>query len=235
MTERPLLSRVWYEGWRKVVLAVGGVLFRLRYSGQENVPLEGPVILAANHQSYLDPPLIGAGCPRRINYLARIGLFRFAPFAWLIRSFDAIPIDQESGGLAGLKETLRRLKRGEAVLLFPEGSRSPDGQIQPFEPGFTALAYRSRAAIVPTAIEGAFDAWPRYRRFPRPGVVHVHFGAPVLPQDYARCDERELVARVEAEVRRLHAELRNRPVFRKRGRRAEWGVATPFSAGKERG
>jgi 1-acyl-sn-glycerol-3-phosphate acyltransferase len=183
--------------------------FRVRYTGAESVPKEGAILVVANHQSFLDPPLVGAGFPRMMNYMARKTLFRFAPFAWLIRSYNAFPIDQEGSALGGVKETLRRLKSGEVVLVFPEGARTPDGEITPFLPGFAALAVRSRAMILPAAIEGAFQAWPRTRRWPRPGRVRVHFGDPISAADVQQMDERELVAELERRVRAYHSDLRN--------------------------
>jgi len=212
MAERPFASRLWYEFLRRVLQLAAVLLYRVRHTGYHNIPRTGGVLVVSNHQSVMDPPLVGMGCPRRMNYLARETLFRFGPFRWLITSLDAIPIDREGVRLAGIKESLRRLKRGEMVLMFPEGTRTSDGQIQPFRPGFCALAQRSKAAILPVAVEGAFQAWPRGRRFPRPGVVHVHYGEPLLPEDIAGWDELRLVAEVEQRVRRCHAILRSRPV-----------------------
>jgi 1-acyl-sn-glycerol-3-phosphate acyltransferase len=186
--------------------------YRTRYTGQRNIPPDGPVLVVANHQSFFDPPLIGAGCPRRMNYLARKNLFEHSSLSWLIRSLDAIPVDRE-GALSGLKETLRRLKRDEMVLIFPEGARTWDGEVAEFQPGFATLAVRSRAAILPVAIEGAFQAWPRWQKFPRLGTLHVHYGVPVMPDDVARLEERDLVAEVERRVRLYHAELRRNPAF----------------------
>ena len=94
------------------------------------------------------------------------------------------------------------------VLIFPEGTRTRDGQIAPFRPGFTALAVRSGAAILPVAIEGAFQAWPRWRKFPGLGRIRVHFGVPILPAEIAGRDERRLLAEVERRVRRCHAQLK---------------------------
>ncbi len=148
-----------------------------------------------------------------MNFLARDTLFRSPVFAKLIASVNAIPIDRDGVGLGGIKETLRRLKRGEMVLVFPEGTRTPDGEIHPFRPGFTALAVRSKATIVPAAIEGAFDAWPRWQKFPKSGTVRVHYGAPILPSQIQVTDDRELVAEVERRVRECQAVLRQRPVF----------------------
>jgi len=154
---------------------------------------------------------VGIGCPRRINYVARDTLFRFAPFGRLLSSVGSIPIDREGIGLGGIKESLKRLKRGEIVLIFPEGTRSPDGEIHPFRPGFTALAVRSKAAILPVAIDGAFAAWPRWQKFPGLGRIRVHFGEPILPGEFAGRAERDLLAEVERRVRECQAELRRQP------------------------
>ncbi len=155
-----------------------------------------------------------------MNYLARASLFRFGPFRWLINSLDAIPIDREGSSLAGIKETLRRLRQGEMVVVFPEGMRTWDGEVGPFKPGFTTLAVRGRAAIVPAAIEGAFDVWPRWQKLPRLGIIHVHYGPPILPEQVRQFDETELIAEVRRRVCRCHAHLCRRPVFsRQRARR----------------
>jgi len=209
MTERSILARFWYRLLQRSVQVATGILYRTRYTGKENIPASGGVLMVANHQSHLDPPLIGVGVSRRMNYLARQTLFSFAPFGWLLHSLDVIPIDRDGIGLSGIKESLRRLKRGEMVLIFPEGTRTSDGEIAPFRPGFTALAVRSGAAILPAAIEGAFRVWPRWKKFPGRGRIAVHFGKPMLPSEVAGRDDRELVAEVERRVRECQAELRS--------------------------
>lgn len=207
------VNRCWYEFSRFVVRAAAALFFRIRYSGWQEIPRTGPVLIVSNHQSHLDPPLIGAGVPRTISYLARQSLFRSRFFSKLIRSYGAIPLDLEGNPLPGLKECLRRLKSGDAILIFPEGTRTPHGDMQPFERGFTALARRSQAVIVPAAIEGAFRAWPRRRRFPRPGRVHVHFGKPLTPDEYLAWSDERLVGEAEARVRECLNVLRSRRVF----------------------
>jgi len=154
--------------------------------------------------------------------VARDTLFGFTPFAKLMLSLNAIPIDREGGGLAGLKETLRRLKRGEMVLLFPEGTRTRDGRIGPFRPGFTTLAVRGRAAVLPVAIEGAYCAWPRRRRLPWVATIHVHYAQPLSAAEVACFAERELLREVEGRVRACHEMLCGRPVLARQGRR-HWG------------
>ncbi len=161
--------------------------------------------MLANHQSHLDPVLLGLACDRRLNFLARQTLFSFPPLGWLINSLDAIPIHREGSGLGGLKETLKRLKRDELVLMFPEGTRTPNGDIKQFKPGFCALARRAGVPLLPVGLDGAFNSWPRWRHFPLPGVVHIQFGPPLRPDEIARLDDTALVAEIEARVRDCHA------------------------------
>jgi 1-acyl-sn-glycerol-3-phosphate acyltransferase len=208
MSKRSLPSRIWYQFLRCLICLLGALVYRVRYGGIKNIPTTGPVLVVSNHQSHLDPPLIGAGCWRRMNYLARETLFR-PPLGWLISTLDAIPIDRDGLGISGLKESLRRLKRGEMVLIFPEGTRTRDGEMAPFRPGFTVLAARSKAWILPAAIEGAFQAWPRSRKWPGRGTIHVLYGEPIPPEEVAGLDERELAAEVERRVRQCHALLRD--------------------------
>jgi 1-acyl-sn-glycerol-3-phosphate acyltransferase len=209
MTQTSLLSRLWYQLLQRSLQLAAVALYRARYAGRNNIPTDGGVLVVSNHQSHLDPMLVGIGCPRKLNYVARESLFKFAPFGWLIGSVGAFPIDRDGIGLAGIKESLRRLKRGEMVLIFPEGTRSHDGRMAPFRPGFTALAARSGAAILPVAVDGAFQIWPRWRRFPGRGRVRVRYGVPLLPAEITGRDERELLAEVERRVRACHEQLRN--------------------------
>jgi 1-acyl-sn-glycerol-3-phosphate acyltransferase len=207
------MHRLYYEFVRYCVYGLAIGWFRVRYFGRENIPQQGGVLVVSNHQSHLDPPLIGAGAPRMMNYMARSTLFDIPLLGRFIRSVNAFPIDREGIGLAGIKEALKRLKRGGMVVIFPEGTRSPDGDMGPFRPGFTTLAVRTGAALLPVAIEGAYQAWPRSRRFPRPRPVHVQYGEPISPEEVRKYDERELLAEVERRVRVCHEELKRHAVF----------------------
>lgn len=206
--------RVWYEIVRYLLWLIGLLLFRVRCGGREHVPATGGVLILANHQSLLDPPLLGMVIPREINYVARDTLFDNKLLAPLIRSVNAIPIDRDGLGLAGLKETLRRLKRGEIVILFPEGTRTPDGEIQPLKPGFSALVTRTGACILPMALEGSYQAWPRRQPVPLPNLVQIEIGPPLSAAEASKLDERQLIAEVDRRIRECFAEARRKRSLR---------------------
>ncbi|MBZ0172832.1 MAG: 1-acyl-sn-glycerol-3-phosphate acyltransferase, partial [Phycisphaerales bacterium] len=128
------------------------VFYRVRPTGHKGVPPSGPLLIIANHQSYLDPPLVSTGVHNRhVDFVARAGLFKFGPFAWLISTLNSVPISEEGGDTAAMKETLRRLAEGKAVILFPEGTRSPDGAMRPFKRGVAVLVKRAKCPVVPVA------------------------------------------------------------------------------------
>jgi len=201
----------WYAVSQVLVQLAAVLLYRVRYSGQLNIPAAGPLIIVSNHQSHFDPPLIGMGTRRQMNYVARGTLFGFAPFRWLISSLGAIRIEREGIGLGGIKESLRRLKRGEVVVLFPEGTRTHDGRLGEFHGGFITLARRSGAAILPAAIEGAFDAWPRHRMLPRLGEIHVRYGTPLTPETIATMSDEQVLAEVRRRIELCLRQLRAHP------------------------
>ena len=153
--------------------------FRWRVYNAERVPLEGGVILASNHASFLDPPLVGAGVKRGINYLARENLFRFPVMGWVLRHWQVVPVDRDGGGAAGLRAILDRLLAGGAIILFPEGTRTRDGKLQPARSGIGLTVIKSTAPVVPVRVFGTFDAYGRHLRFPRPHRVAVKYGQPM--------------------------------------------------------
>jgi 1-acyl-sn-glycerol-3-phosphate acyltransferase len=200
MSQRSLAKRLWY-GFLHITCRLGSVIFfHTRVSGRDNIPQTGGALVMSNHQSNFDPVLVGLASHRRLNFLARLTLFRFPPFRWLIHSLDSIPIDRDGTGLGGLKETLSRLKRGELVLMFPEGTRTRDGDIAPLKPGFVAIARRAGVPLLPVAIDGAFQAWPRWRKLPGRSIIHIAFGPPVEPVLIARLDDEQLVAEIAARM-----------------------------------
>lgn len=199
MKDRSFVAWLWYGVLWCPCYALSQLLFRYRFSGKGNVPQQGPVLLLGNHQSHLDPVLVGLACPRQLKFLARDGLF-FFPFNLWIKALGAVPINQEGSALAGLRITLGLLKEDNAVLIFPEGSRTPDGQLHEMFSGFCLLARRSQATIVPLALDGAFAALPRGRAFIRPHSIGLTFGQPILPSQYAELPDEELTALVAKRI-----------------------------------
>lgn len=141
-----------------------------------NVPKGGPAILASNHMSFLDPPLVGAAARREINYLARESLFRFPVIGSLLKSVNAVPVDREGGGAAGLRAIFDRLMNGGAIILFPEGTRSTDGALHKAKSGIGLTVIKSEAPVVPVRVFGTFEAMSRRHSIPRPRKVAVRFG-----------------------------------------------------------
>jgi 1-acyl-sn-glycerol-3-phosphate acyltransferase len=198
----PLLSaaaRAWYSTLYGPCFAISKALFRFRFAGKPNVPIEGPVLIVSNHQSNLDPVLIGLACPRQLKYFARVGLF-FWPFSWWIRALGAVPIDKENA-IGGIKTTLKLLKQGEAVVVFPEGSRTHDGTMNEMLPGFCMLARRAGATIVPVAIDGAFNALPRGSALPRLTEITLVICPQIPPNEIATMTDEELTRVVENRIR----------------------------------
>jgi 1-acyl-sn-glycerol-3-phosphate acyltransferase len=136
-------------------------LFRFRVAHPERLIQSGPVILAMNHQSYLDPPLAGITCNRAIYFLARKTLLDVPVLGWLLPKLNVIPVSQEGIDRSALKAVIRVLKSGNAVLVFPEGSRTLDGNLQPAEPGLGLVIAKTLAPVVPMRIFGAHAALPR--------------------------------------------------------------------------
>ena len=187
-----LSYRLGWNGFRLVYATV----FRWRVLDAQNVPLQGPVILASNHASFIDPPLVGAGLKRDINYLARESLFRFPGIGALLRSWNAVPVDRDGGGARGLKASLDRLLAGGAIILFPEGTRTKDGQLQPARSGIGLTVIKSSAPVVPVRVFGTFEAFGRHMIIPRPHRIAVKYGAPLdfakLRTEAKTCDKQRL-------------------------------------------
>ena len=160
--------------------AMYATYFRWRVYGAENVPSTGGVILASNHASFLDPPLVGSGLKRDINYLGRESLFRYPGIGALLRSWNSVPVDRDGGGAKGLKIILGRLLAGNGIILFPEGTRTKDGQLQPARSGIGLTVIKSTAPVVPVRVFGTFEAYGRHITIPRPHRVIVKYGRPML-------------------------------------------------------
>lgn len=169
----------WYYGvyWGARFLA--RLLFRFRMRHRERMINEGPAILASNHQSYLDPPLIGNAADRPIYFLARKTLLDVPLLGRILPKLNVIPVDQEGSDRSALKALIRVLKKREAVLVFPEGARTLDGKLQPALPGVGLVIAKTLAPVVPMRIFGAHEALPRGRRQLRLHPITVVVGHPI--------------------------------------------------------
>jgi 1-acyl-sn-glycerol-3-phosphate acyltransferase len=153
--------------------------FRGRVFGLPNVPQTGGVLLACNHQSYFDPVSATLALHREGNYMARDTLFANPLFKRLIASLNAFPVKRGAGDVGAVKEILRRLKAGKLVVVFPEATRTRDGAIGTINANSMAIAQKAGAAVVPTIVDGAFEAWPRTRLLPRRGLMYVTYAEPI--------------------------------------------------------
>jgi 1-acyl-sn-glycerol-3-phosphate acyltransferase len=186
------------------------IVFRIRVYGRENVPEEGAFILASNHQSYLDPVFCGVGLKRQLSFVARDSLFRFKPFIWLICSLNAMPIGRGRPDVSAMKAIIARLRQGAGVCLYPEATRTRDGRIVPFKPGFGLLCRRARATVVPTLIDGAFECWPRYRKIFSPGAVTVCYGKALPPEQARAMTNEQLAEYLTHTLRQMQHDCRRR-------------------------
>ena len=172
------MTFLYYCGWRFFRTAYK-VYCRAEWFNAERVPPAGPVILASNHASIIDPPLVGTGLKRGISYLARESLFRFPVLGWLFRNWDAVPVDREGGGAKGLKAILDRLLAGGGIILFPEGTRTLDGKLQPARSGIGLTVIKSNAPVVPVRVFGTFKAYGKAVKFPKPYKITAKYGKPM--------------------------------------------------------
>jgi len=164
---------------KTLIRIFGKVLFDVKVTGRENLPKKGGFIVAANHVSYLDPPIIGAACPGRLFYMARHDLFRNPLFGVILRSVNVFPVKRNSADITALKKALKILKSGRGLLLFPEGSRQQPGRLGEPTAGVGLLVAKSKAPVIPAFIKGTEIALPKGAKKLTRAKVTIHFGKPV--------------------------------------------------------
>lgn len=208
------LASAWYEvvSW---VAGAGSVFgFSLRVEGSQHIPQQGPVLLLANHQCYLDPVFIGASTRRHLCYLARKNLWNNKFLASLMDSLNGYPVDQEGVATDGIRAVINLLGQGKAVLVFPEGSRTWDGQMDQLKPGVHLIIRRSTPPIVPIGIAGAYDAWPRWRSYPTPsplflppgkGTIALAIGRPFDSRPLAEMSREKAMEQLRKEITAMWA------------------------------
>ena len=174
--------------------------FQYRAYGQENIIEEGPAIMAANHQSYFDPPLVGITCKNELYYLARKTLFEKKLLGPIISRVNALPVDLSQGDLAAFRSILKLLQEGHRTVIFPEGTRSLTGQIQKARPGIGMIIARTLAPVVPMRIFGSFEAWPKGGKI-KPHPITVVVGKPIrFKKDDFPAHNREVYQKISEQV-----------------------------------
>jgi 1-acyl-sn-glycerol-3-phosphate acyltransferase len=185
------------------------LFYRFRILHRERMIQTGPVILAMNHQSFFDPPLAGNACDRPIYFLAKKSLMKVPVLGWLLPKLNVIPVDLEGQSPGALKALIRILRGGDAALVFPEGSRAPDGTLQPALPGLGFVIAKTRAPVVPMRIFGAFDAWPIHGKIRLGPRITIVVGEPIhFSESDFENEGRELYARLSQRVMDAIAAIR---------------------------
>jgi 1-acyl-sn-glycerol-3-phosphate acyltransferase len=184
------------------------LFFRMRTYGRENIPKKGPFVLISNHQSYLDPVLCACPIKRRVSFLARESLFTHWLFGRMITSVGTIPLKLGEADISAMRKVIDVLKQGRGACLFPEGTRSIDGKITPFKPGFGLLCRRGKAAVVPVVIDGAFECWPRHKKLFSPGSIVVCYGKAISAEQAKRMGDAKLAEVLTGTMRQMQTMCR---------------------------
>jgi 1-acyl-sn-glycerol-3-phosphate acyltransferase len=202
--------RLWYHIARITCAIVICLPYRVRIYGRKNIPKTGPVLVLSNHQSFLDPIFGQAMIGRRFLFLARDTLFENGLFGALLRSLSVIGIKRGQSDMATIKKVIGELKRGRSVCLYPEGTRTSDGKIADMKPGVGMLSRRSGVKVVPSVIDGAFECWPRHKKFPSLGKISVCYAEPITSEKVKELGDEGFAALLTAQLRKMQNELRIR-------------------------
>lgn len=166
-------------------------MYRIRVYGQDHF-YNKAAIIAANHVSFLDPPILGICSPEEVHYLARQSLFKVPVFGKIISKINAHPLKGDVGDVGVIKTICHLLEQGKKIILFPEGSRSYDNKFAPVKPGMSLLVSRTNTAVIPAYVFGTFEAWPRKNVFPRPWkTIGCVFGTPILWETFSHLGKKE--------------------------------------------
>jgi 1-acyl-sn-glycerol-3-phosphate acyltransferase len=202
---RPWLAHRWYDLCKFTTWAFMSAFASLRTNGQSNMPKTGPVLLLANHASFLDPPLLGVAVPRYCSHMARKTLFNNKYVGALIASLDGFPVESKGFSREGLMTMIAKIEMGKPVSMFPEGERTHDGEMQPFKPGLLLLLKKIKCPIVPVGITGTFHTWSRHQKWPSfcsifsppdDRCIAISVGKPIMPEDYSQWSRDELLEKL---------------------------------------
>lgn len=202
------INFIWYYIWCWACWVFCLVMFKPLVYHRNRVPRKGGVLLLSNHQSFLDPILSASPVRRQCCFAARDSLFKVPVFGPLVYSFNAIPLKRGQADMTAMRLFIEKLRSGMGLVLYPEGTRTPDGKIAEIKPGFGLLARKANVPIVPSVIDGAYDCWPRSRKLFRPGRIYVTYGKPIPPEHIRAVGDREFAKELTKILRRMQNELR---------------------------
>ena len=186
-------ANLWYLFWKTFVWVVAKLAFRLRIEGREHEPAQGPFIVAANHASALDPPLVGTSLHHRASYMGKQELFTVPILGPLLHSIGVFPVRRGEADHRAIRTSLDVLAAGGVLVMFPEGTRSADGRLQKPEPGAALIGLRTGAMVLPVAVIGSYRILPRGTRWPRFRQITVRMGPPLtVPRSNGRLDRHAL-------------------------------------------
>ena len=181
------------------------VLFDLKVEGSGHIPAEGGALIVSNHQSMIDPVVLAVKLARPVSFLAKSELFENRYADWLIRALNGFPVRQGAGDVGAIKETIARLQEGHLLNIYPEGTRTMDGELGEIQKGVALVIRRAKVPVIPAVIIGAFEAWPIQQKLWRTGRIRVRFGPP-MDLDGLKPDE--LVAVIDRTLRGMLEQIR---------------------------
>ncbi|MBI5755770.1 MAG: 1-acyl-sn-glycerol-3-phosphate acyltransferase [Nitrospirae bacterium] len=181
-----ILGRILYTIAHVIIFILAKLLFSLKVTGQENIPENGGVIIASNHLSYMDIPIMACSIKRPVNFIGKRELFSIPILGSLFRILGGIPIDREKIDRTALREIIKRLNAGSIIVIYPEGTRSLNGRLQPGKPGVGLFVRMSGKRVVPAAIQGTDKAMPAGSWLIRPAPVSIKFGRPLDFSEFGR-------------------------------------------------
>ena len=208
---RPAIATLWWDICQSMTEVFLRLAFGLRVTGRDRIPREGPLLYLSNHQSFVDPAINGALInDRPFRPFARETLFK-GPFGWLIHSLGALPVSGGGADKAVMRAAISELQAGRCVLIYPEGTRTPDGTVKSFKSGVAILLKRADSIVIPIGIDGAFDVWPRSRSWPRwRRAIECEAGDPITSAELLADGVPAAMERLEREIDVLRLRCRAR-------------------------
>ena len=205
-----------YGFCKGICRVVTSVWFDFKVHGIELVPRRGGALLICNHQSYLDPVLVGVQLQRHVSFIAKSQLFELPGLGWLIPRLNTFPVRRGESDVSAIKEALRRVHEGQILTMFPEGTRSRDGNLLPIQAGIALMVKRAEAPVIPAVVDGSGRAWGRGRKFPTGAPVRLMYGPPM---QFGKMKGAQVGEQIDQTFRRMLGELRQRFPELKRGSR----------------